>query len=72
MRQLIRESYFLEYTGELCETERVEPNPLEEDEGINILMSFILVQKFQHDFAKFQKIVNFLGVVKRDDVTSEI
>ena len=51
---------------------RVEPDPLEEGENINILMSFILVQKFQHDFAKFQKIVNFLGVIKQGDVTSEI
>ena len=40
MRQLIRESYSWKYTGELCETERVEPDPLEEDEEIDLRFSF--------------------------------
>ena len=31
MKQLIREAYSWEYTGEVHETERVEPDPLEED-----------------------------------------
>ena len=31
MKQLIREAYSWEYTGEVRETERVEPDPLEED-----------------------------------------
>jgi hypothetical protein len=31
MKQLIREAYTWEYTDELRETERVEPDPLEED-----------------------------------------
>ena len=31
MKQLIREAYSWEYTGEVRETERVEPNPQEED-----------------------------------------
>ena len=45
----IRESYSWEYTGEQRETERVEPDPLEEDEK-NRFISFIL---FQHDFTDF-------------------
>ena len=36
MKQLIRESYSWEYTGEQRETERVEPDPLEEDEEIDL------------------------------------
>ena len=38
MRQLIRESYSWEYTGELRKTERVEPDPLLEelDEEIDL------------------------------------
>ena len=32
----IRESYSWEYTGEQRETERVEPDPLEEDEEIDL------------------------------------
>ena len=34
--KLIRESYFWEHTGKLRETERVEPDPLEEDEEIDL------------------------------------
>ena len=36
MKQLIRESYSREYTGEQLETQRVEPDPLEEDEEIDL------------------------------------
>ena len=36
MKQLIRESYSWEYTGEQRETERVEPDSLEEDEEIDL------------------------------------
>ena len=36
MKQLTRESYSWEYTGEQPETERVEPDPLEEDEEIDL------------------------------------
>ena len=36
MKQLIRESYSWEYTGEQRETERIEPDPLEENEEIDL------------------------------------
>ena len=36
MRQLIRESYSWEYTGEQRYTEQVELDPLEDDEEIDL------------------------------------
>jgi hypothetical protein len=40
MKHLVRKAYSWEYNGELRETERIEPEPLEEDEEIDLRVSF--------------------------------